>query len=101
MHTHTDTCTHSAQSVGPEKRYIAYACGATCRVTHVYMNYAKGMQQMWGSQVDMLTCSDACTHSDQDVHAEKGYLAHANKITQGHTYFCRILQEGEHTFTVR
>ena len=49
----------------------------------------------------MLTCSDACTHSDQDVHAEKGYLAHANKITQGHTYLCRTLQEGEHTFTLR
>ena len=29
MHTHTDTCTHSTQSVGPEKRYLAYACGAT------------------------------------------------------------------------
>ena len=49
----------------------------------------------------MLTCSDAYTHSDKDVHVEKGYLAHANKITQGHTYLCRTLQEGEHTFTVR
>ena len=29
MHTCTDTCTHSTQSVGPEKRYLAYACGAT------------------------------------------------------------------------
>ena len=49
----------------------------------------------------MLTSSDACTHSDQDVHVEKVYLAHANKIIQGHTYLCRTLQEGEHTFTVR
>ena len=29
MHTFTDICTHSTQSVGPEKRYLAYACGAT------------------------------------------------------------------------
>ena len=61
MHTHTDTCTHSTQSVGPEKRYLAYACGAT-QGHPIYKYYAKGMQQMWGSQVDMLTCSDACTH---------------------------------------
>ena len=47
------------------------------------------------------TCTDACTHSDQGVHAEKGYLAHANKIAQGHTYMCKTLEEGEHTFIVR
>ena len=29
MHIHTDTYTHSTHSVGPEKRYLAYACGAT------------------------------------------------------------------------
>ena len=29
MHTCTDICTHYSQSVGPEKRYLAYACGAT------------------------------------------------------------------------
>ena len=66
---------------------------------HVTMQ--RVMQQMWGSQVDMHTCTDACTHSNQGVHAEKGYLAHANEITQGHPYLCRTLQEGEHMFTVR
>ena len=36
MHTCTDICKHSTQSVRPEKRYFAYACGPH-RVTHVYM----------------------------------------------------------------
>ena len=49
----------------------------------------------------MHICTDACTHSDQGVNAEKGYLTHANKIIQGHTYLCKTLQEGEHAFTVR
>ena len=29
IHTCTDICTHSTQSVGPEKRYLGYACGVT------------------------------------------------------------------------
>ena len=29
MHTCTDICTHSTQSVEPEMRYLVYACGAT------------------------------------------------------------------------
>ena len=50
--------------------------------------------------MNMHTCTDTCTHSNQGMHAEKGYLAHANEITQGHAYLCRTLQEGEHMFTV-
>ena len=54
MHTCTDTCTHSTQSVGPEKRYLAYACGATQGYPCLHVtnsssfacNYAKGVDQM-------------------------------------------------------
>ena len=49
----------------------------------------------------MHTFTDARTHSNQGVHAEKGYFAHANDNTQGHTYLCRTLQEGDHMFKVR
>ena len=95
MHTCTDTCTHSTQSVGPEKETPCLCMWGHTGSPMLTCNYAKMMEQMWGSQVAMHTCTDACTHSNQGVHAEKGYLAH------GHTYLCRTLQEGEHVFTVR
>ena len=47
---------------------------------------------MWGSQGDMHTSTDACTHSNHDVGAEKGYLAHADQVTQGHIYLYRTMQ---------
>ena len=72
MHICTDICTHSTQSVGPEKRYLAYACGATqghpcLHVTNsskqFCMQLCKGSGPDVGSQVGMHKCPDACTYS--------------------------------------
>ena len=42
----------------------------------------------------MHTCTDACTHCNQGVGAERGSLAHANEVTQGHIYLYRTMQGG-------
>ena len=66
--------THSTQSVGPEKRYLAYASGATqghpcLHVTNsskqFCMPLCKGSGPNVGSQVGMHKCLDACTYSNK------------------------------------
>ena len=44
MHACTDICTHSTKSVGPEKRYLAYACGITQGHPCLHVT----MQRGWG-----------------------------------------------------
>ena len=56
MHIFTYICTYSTPSVGPERRYLAYACGATQghpslhvtnRSKQFCMQLYKGVDQMW------------------------------------------------------
>ena len=48
MHTCTDTCTHSTQSVGPEKRYLAHACGATQGHPCLHVTMQRGWSRCGG-----------------------------------------------------
>ena len=40
-----------------------------------------------GSQVDINTCTDACTHSKQGVGTEMRYLGYKHTAIQGHPGF--------------
>ena len=52
---------------------------------HVRMQLCKGSRAGVGSQVDMHTCTDACTHPNQGVWPAEGWLEHACRATQGCT----------------
>ena len=56
MYTCTDTCTHSTQSVGPEKKYLAYACGAT-----------QGYPCLYVTNCSKQFCMQLCKGSGPDV----------------------------------
>ena len=47
-----------------------------------------------GSQVDINTCTDACTHSNQGVGPELGSLRHSHSPTQGHPGFHITMHRG-------
>ena len=49
MHTCTDTWTHSTQSVGPDKRYLAYACGTTQDHPCLNVTIQRGWSRCGGS----------------------------------------------------
>ena len=45
-----------------------------------------------GSQVDITTCTDACTHSNQGLLPEVGWLVHTHCATQGNPCFYVTMQ---------
>ena len=47
-----------------------------------------------GSQVDIHTCTDTCTYSNQNVAPEEGLLGHACGAIQGHTCLHATMQRG-------
>ena len=62
MHICTDICTHSTQSVGPEKRYLAYACGVT--QGHPCLHVTNSSKQF---------CMQLCKGSGADVGKSGGH----------------------------
>ena len=47
-----------------------------------------------GSQEDINSCTDACTHSNQGVGTEMGSLRHNHSLTQGHPGLHITIQKG-------
>ena len=46
------------------------------------------------SQVDINSCTDACTHSKQGVGTEMRYLGHKHTAIQGHPGFHQTVHRG-------
>ena len=66
MHTHTDACTHSNHGVWPQEGGCnIHTQPDRNRSTHVWTQLCKGDGAVIGSQMDMHTCTDACTHSNK------------------------------------
>ena len=71
MHTCTDACKHSVQGRRPYEGWL----GHTYRVTWgciFFIQLSKGVVTDTGSQVDMHTCTDACTQSNQGWDQQTG-----------------------------
>ena len=80
MYSCLDACTHFNQGEGPQAGLLGDTCCAHMG-THVSMKVSTGGLANMGSQVDIITCSDACTHSKQGVGTE----VVTGKQTQCHT----------------
>ena len=67
MHMHTDPSSHSNQGVGPDEELLGHAHrakqGCTCFCTTYTI--CKGFVGGVGSQMDLYSCTDAYTHSNQ------------------------------------
>ena len=57
------------------------------RDTHVSIKLCIGGGADMGSQVDINSCTDACTHSNQGVWPEVGWLGQTHNATERHPYF--------------
>ena len=65
----------------PNKKWLGYwqegwvwhTCG-WYKDTYVYMQLCKGDGTEIGNQVNMHTCTDACTHSNQGVEPKEGWI---------------------------
>ena len=87
LHTQTDICTNSNQGVGPDEGCLDVHMG-TQRGAHVCVQLCKGVGVDDGSKVDMLTCTNACTHSNQGMQPNEELLGDAHGATQWHTFPC-------------
>ena len=54
------------------------------RSTHICVQVCERMEQVWG-HMDMHTCTDTCSHSNQSVGPDEGRLKHSDRATQGCT----------------
>ena len=66
----------------------------THRGTQISMKLSIGNGADMGSQVDINSCSDACTHSKQGVGPQAGRLGHTHSDTQGHPSFYETMHRG-------
>ena len=62
--------------------------------THISMSLCKGNGAECGTQVDISTCTDACTHSKQGVGTEMRCLGHIHSAIQGHHCFHITMHSG-------
>ena len=60
----------------------------------VSMELSIGGLANMGSQVDINTCTDACTHSKQGVWTEIKWLGHKHTAIQGHPGFHQTMHRG-------
>ena len=65
----TDACTHSKKGVGPQAGDWD-TCTVTNRGTQVSIKLCIGAEPNMGSQMDINSCTNACTHSKQGVRTE-------------------------------
>ena len=72
MYTCTDACTHFNQGVALQARMDWDTHTHTTTQGHwgFHVNYPEGVDLTCGSWVDINTCPDACTHSEQGVGSE-------------------------------
>ena len=73
------THVHILTKVWYQKREDWDMPAGSYRGTHVCMQLCKGGGAEVGSQVDVHTCTNACTYSSQVVRLEEGRLGHAHR----------------------
>ena len=93
IYSHTDACIHSNQGVWPEVGWLGQTHNATQRHPCFHQLCIGGRADM-DSQVDINSCTDACTHSNQGVWPDAGRLGHTHSDTQGHPGFCVNILRG-------
>ena len=73
----TDAWKYSKQGVGTEMRWLGHKHTATHGHPCFHQTMHRGGEDM-GSQMDINSCTDACTHSNQGVWPEAGWLGHTH-----------------------
>ena len=63
--------------------------------THLHATMQRGWGAEVGSQVDVHTCTNACTYSSQVVKLEEGRLGHAHRAIQEHMFAWNYGKGGE------
>ena len=89
----TDACTHSKQGLGPEIRWLRHKHTAIQGCQSFHQTMQRGGPDI-SSQVDINSCTDACTHSEQGVGTKLRWLGHTCSDTQGYPTFHVTIHRG-------